>query len=45
MIIADTNWIATAAPIIHLGAKPIIVDIDPINWCINPKEVENAIYN
>ena len=29
VILADTNWIATVAPVVHLGAKPIFVDIDP----------------
>lgn len=43
VILADTNWIASVAPIIHLGAKPIFVDIDPFNWCIDPSKVEKAI--
>lgn len=25
VILADTNWIATAAPIVHLGAEPILL--------------------
>ena len=43
VIMADTNWIATAAPIVHLGAKPIFVDILPDSWCLNPDLVEKAI--
>lgn len=43
VIMADTNWIATAAPIVHLGAKPVFVDILPDSWCINPKLAESAI--
>ncbi|WP_159784582.1 DegT/DnrJ/EryC1/StrS family aminotransferase [Sodalinema gerasimenkoae] len=43
VILADTNWIATAAPIIHLGAKPVFVDILPDTWCIDPSLVEEAI--
>jgi perosamine synthetase len=43
VILADTNWIATAAPIVHLGAKPIFVDILPDTWCIDPKLAEKAI--
>lgn len=43
VILADTNWIATAAPITYLGAKPIFVDILPDTWCINPKLAEAAI--
>lgn len=43
VIMADTNWIATAAPIVHLGAKPVFVDILPDSWCINPGLAEAAI--
>jgi perosamine synthetase len=43
VIMADTNWIATAAPIVHLGAKPVFVDILPDSWCLDPQLVERAI--
>jgi perosamine synthetase len=43
VILADTNWIATAAPIVHLGAKPVFVDILPDSWCLDPDLVEAAI--
>ena len=32
VIMADTNWVATAAPIVHLGAKPVFVDFLPDSW-------------
>ena len=43
VIMADTNWVATAAPIVHLGARPVFVDILPDSWCIDPDKVEAAI--
>jgi perosamine synthetase len=43
VIMADTNWIASAAPITHLGAKPVFVDIRPDSWCIDADLVEAAI--
>ncbi len=43
VILADTNWIATASPIVHLGAKPVFIDILPDSWCLNPELVEQAI--
>lgn len=43
VIMADSNWIATAAPIVHLGAKPVFVDILPDSWCIDPEKAEAAI--
>lgn len=43
VILADTNWIASAAPIVHLGATPVFVDIDAESWCLAPENVEAAI--
>jgi perosamine synthetase len=43
VILADINWIATAAPIVHLGAKPVFIDILPDSWCLDPDLVEQAI--
>lgn len=43
VILADINWVATVAPIVHLGATPVFVDIDPETWCIDPKKVVHAI--
>lgn len=43
VIMADTNWIASAAPITYLGAKPVFVDILPDTWCIDPELAEAAI--
>ena len=43
VILADSNWIATAAPVVHLGAKPVFVDILEDTWCIDPEKVEFAI--
>ena len=43
VILADSNWIASAAPIVHLGAKPVFVDILEDSWCLDPVRVEQAI--
>lgn len=43
VILGDINWIASAAPIIHLGAKPVLVDVLPDTWCLDPASVEAAI--
>jgi perosamine synthetase len=43
VILADTNWIASAAPITYLGAQPVFVDILSDTWCINPELAEAAI--
>lgn len=43
VILADTNWIASAAPITYLGATPVFVDILTDSWCIDPALAEAAI--
>lgn len=43
VIMADTNWIATASPVVNLGARPIFVDILQESWCLDPEKVEAAI--
>jgi perosamine synthetase len=43
VILADTNWIATVAPVQYLGATPVFVDILPDSWCLDPAKVELAI--
>jgi perosamine synthetase len=35
VILPDTTWIATAAAVTYLGAKPVFVDILPDTWCID----------
>ncbi len=43
VILPGITWQATAATIIDVNAVPIIVDVCPDTWCIDPKEVEKAI--
>lgn len=43
VILADTNWIASASPIVNLGATPVFVDILKDSWCLDPAKVEAAI--
>ncbi len=43
VIMADINWIASAAPITYLGATPVLVDILPDTWCIDPHQIRQAI--
>ena len=43
VIVPDVTWVASASPIVYIGAKPVFVDIDPKNWCILPEAFEKAI--
>ena len=43
VILADINWIASLSPITYLGATPVLVDVLPDSWCIDPAKAEAAI--
>lgn len=43
VIVPALTWCATAMAVYHVGAKPVLVDIDPQSLCIDPEKVEAAI--
>ena len=32
VIVPDLTWVASASPILYVGAKPVFVDVDPISF-------------
>jgi L-glutamine:2-deoxy-scyllo-inosose/3-amino-2,3-dideoxy-scyllo-inosose aminotransferase len=43
VIVPGLTWQATAAAVIDVNAVPILVDVEPDSWCIDPNAVEAAI--
>ena len=43
IIIPDITWIATAAPLKYVGAKPVFADVNFDTWCICHKSIEKLI--
>jgi len=43
VIVPDLTFAATINAVIYVGAKPVIVDINPDYWCIDPNKLEKAI--
>lgn len=43
VITVSNTYIATANAVVHVGAKPVFVDIDPETYTLNPKEIEKSI--
>ena len=43
VIVPETTWIATAAAVTYVGAKPIFVDIERDSWCIDPNALKKSI--
>src|SRR5258708_5616392 len=40
VIVPDITWIASAAPVIYVGATPVFADIDPDTWCLSVESFE-----
>ena len=43
VIVPSFTFAATANVVKLVGAKPIFIDIDPLTYCIDPREIQNAI--
>jgi len=43
VLVPGTTWQATAAAVVDVNAVPVLVDVDPETWCIDPKAAEAAI--
>lgn len=43
VIVPSLSFIATANSVVHVGAKPVFVDIDPRTYNIDPKKIDQAI--
>ena len=43
VIVPAFTFIATINPVLYVGAKPVIVDIDPVTWNIDPQEIKKAL--
>lgn len=43
VIVPTFTFFATAGVVTRLGATPIFVDIDPVDFCLNPRQVRDRI--
>lgn len=43
VIVPDFTFIATASAVLFTGALPVLVDVTPDTYCIDPEQVEAAI--
>lgn len=43
VIIPALTFIATLNPVLYVGATPIVVDVDPVTWTMDPDEVIGAV--
>ncbi|MXP20286.1 glutamine--scyllo-inositol aminotransferase [Gordonia sp. HNM0687] len=43
VVVPEATWVASAAPIVYLGATPVFADIDPDTWCLDPDSLQRVI--
>lgn len=43
VIVPDLTFAACANTVMQLGARPILVDIDPVTWCLSAEAIERVI--
>ena len=43
VITVPFTFVATAAAILYANARPVFVDIDPVTYCMDPAQIEQAI--
>ena len=43
VIVPALTFVAVPAVVLHVGAEPVLADIDPVYWGIDPAAVERAI--
>lgn len=43
VIVPETTWIATAAPITYVGATAVFADVEPDTWCISVDSIRRLI--
>lgn len=43
VLVPSLTYIATANAVRYVGAIPVFVDVDPNTWCLDPKQLEDAI--
>jgi perosamine synthetase len=43
VVLADVNWIASAAPITYVGATPVFADVDRRSWCLSAAALEACV--
>ena len=43
VIVPNCTWVGSTACVTYQRATPVFADIDPINWCLTPESISEAI--
>lgn len=43
VIVPESTWVASAAPIVYVGGTPVFADVDPETWCLSAESLADRI--
>ncbi len=43
VVVPDITWVASAAPVLYVGAAPVFADIDADTWCLSAESFERSV--
>ena len=43
VLVPALTYVATANAVVHAGAHPVFVDVDPETWCMDPRQIPGAM--
>ena len=43
VLVPNLTYVATANAVLHVGARPVFIDVEENSWCMNPDLIEQAI--
>lgn len=43
VLVPESTWVATASAVTYVGATPVMVDVEPETWCMDPDQAEASI--
>lgn len=43
VVVPESTWVASAAPIVYTGATPVFADVDPETWCLAADSLKDRL--
>lgn len=43
VVVPESTWIASAAPVSYVGATPVFADVDPVTWCLSAESFRRCL--
>lgn len=43
VIVPDLTWVASASPVLYVGATPVFADVDPLSWCMTAESLQRRV--